>query len=69
MLVPADRADNTELWDRNWERVCETIPNEDFAAAVDVQQNINAGAVEQLQIGANEHALIEHLDAVLSTTT
>jgi len=67
MLVPADRVDNSELWDRNWERVCETIPNEDFAAAVDVQRNINAGAVEQLQIGANEHALIEHLDAVLST--
>lgn len=68
MLVPADRADDTELWDRNWERVCATIPTEDFAAAVDVQHNINTGAVEQLQIGANEHALIEHLAAVQSTT-
>src|SRR5690606_37266184 len=26
MLVPFDRAGDTELWDRNWERVCATIP-------------------------------------------
>lgn len=64
MLVPGDRADETELWDRNWERVCATIPDEDFAAAVDVQANIAAGAVTRLQIGANEHALIDHLDAL-----
>jgi len=69
MLVPADRANDTELWDRNWERVCATIPDEDFAAAVDVQHNINTGAVEQLQIGANEHALVEHLDAVAACAT
>lgn len=69
MLVPADRADDTELWDRNWERVCATIPDEDFAAAVDVQHNINTGAVEQLQIGANEHALVKHLDAVAACAT
>ncbi len=64
MLVPGDRADETELWDRNWERVCVTIPDEDFAAAVDVQRNIDAGAVSELQIGANEHALCDHLAAV-----
>ncbi len=64
MLVPADRADETELWDRNWERVCVTIPDEDFAAAVDVQRNIDAGAVEQIRIGANEHLLADHLRAV-----
>ncbi len=64
MLVPGDRADETELWDRNWERVCVTIPDEDFAAAVDVQRNIDAGAVEVLQIGFNEHNLIDHLAAV-----
>lgn len=64
MLVPGDRADETELWDRNWDRVRATIPAEDFAAAVDVQRNIDAGAVTELQIGANEHALVEHLAAV-----
>ncbi len=64
MLVPSDRADETELWDRNWERVCVTIPDEDFAAAVDVQRNIDAGAVDEIRVGANEHLLIEHLAAV-----
>ena len=64
MMVPADRAEETDLWDRNWERVCVTIPEEDFAAAVDVQANIDAGAVDVIQIGANEHNLVEHIDAV-----
>ncbi len=64
MLVPADRADETDLWDRNWERVNVTIPDEDFAAAVDVQRNIAAGAVDEIRVGANEHMLVDHLDAV-----
>lgn len=64
MLVPADRVEETELWDRNWERVCVTIPDEDFAAAVDVQRNIDAGAVDAIRVGANEHLLIDHLEAV-----
>ncbi len=64
MLVPRDRAGETELWDRNWERVNVTIPDEDFAAAVDVQRNIAAGAVPVIQIGANEHCLVDHLAAV-----
>jgi phenylpropionate dioxygenase-like ring-hydroxylating dioxygenase large terminal subunit len=64
MLVPADRADEADLWDRNWERVCVTIPEEDFAAAVDVQENIDAGAATELRIGANERLLCEHLAAV-----
>ena len=64
MLVPADRTDETDLWDRNWERVNVTIPDEDFAAAVDVQRNIDAGAVDQIRVGANEHMLVDHLAAV-----
>ncbi|MEM9203315.1 MAG: aromatic ring-hydroxylating dioxygenase subunit alpha [Actinomycetota bacterium] len=64
MLVPEERAHETELWDRNWERVCITIPDEDFAAAVDVQRNIDAGAVDVLQIGFNEHKLVDHLSAI-----
>ncbi len=69
MLVPADRADETELWDRNWERVCVTIPEEDFAAAEEVQRNINAGAVDKIRVGANEHLLIEHLTSVAARCT
>lgn len=64
MLVPADRADQTELWERNWARLCETIPTEDFAVAEQVQRNINAGSAPGISIGANEHMLIEHLGAV-----
>jgi len=64
MLVPSARADEVDLWDRNWERVCTTIPGEDFAAAVDVQRNIDARTVDELQIGANERFLCEHLAAV-----
>lgn len=64
MLVPAERAGETELWERNWERVNVTIPDEDFAAAVDVQRNIDAGGVDELRVGANERFLLRHLEAV-----
>ena len=69
MLVPADRAGETELWDRNWARVNATIPEEDFAAAVDVQRNIDAGAVDAIRIGSNERFLLEHLEAVRSRSS
>ena len=68
MLVPGDRADEIELWDRNWERVNVTIPDEDFAAAVDVQRNIDAGGVDELRVGANERFLLRHLEAVRART-
>jgi hypothetical protein len=64
MLVPADRADDTDLWERNWARLCETIPAEDFAVAEKVQRNIDAGSAPTIRIGANEHRLVEHLRAV-----
>ncbi|MCQ3814199.1 MAG: aromatic ring-hydroxylating dioxygenase subunit alpha [Acidimicrobiia bacterium] len=64
MLVPTTRLTETDLWDRNWLRVCQTIPEEDFAAAVGVAHNINCGAVNQLRIGANEHQIVEHLAAL-----
>src|SRR5581483_7997841 len=44
LLVPADRAGDTELWERNWARLCETIPAEDFAVAEQIQRNIDAGS-------------------------
>ncbi|MCE2511865.1 MAG: hypothetical protein J4F50_04760 [Acidimicrobiia bacterium] len=52
MLVPAEQAHDTDLWDGNWQRVCETIPAEDFAAAEEIQHNINAGVVSSLQRGS-----------------
>lgn len=64
MLVPAEQAHDTDLWDRNWQRVCETIPAEDFAVAEEIQSNIDAGVVPSLQIGANESAILEHLAAL-----
>jgi phenylpropionate dioxygenase-like ring-hydroxylating dioxygenase large terminal subunit len=64
MLVPADRANETELWERNWTRLCDTIPAEDFAVAEQVQRNINADSAPFISIGANEHMLVEHLRAI-----
>jgi phenylpropionate dioxygenase-like ring-hydroxylating dioxygenase large terminal subunit len=64
LLVPADRAADTPLWERNWARLCETIPAEDFPVAEQVQRNINAGSAPTIHIGANEHMLVEHLRAV-----
>lgn len=64
LLVPAARAGETELWDRNWERLVDTIPAEDFAAAADVQRNVDAGSTPTVQFGANEYLIVEHLAAV-----
>jgi len=64
LLVPADRAHDTELWERNWQRVRETIPGEDFPVAEQVQRNIAAGAVTEVRLGANEQALVDHLAGV-----
>ena len=64
LLAPGARAGETELWERNWSRLCETIPTEDFAVAEQVQRNIDAGSAPSLRIGANEHMLVEHLRAV-----
>ena len=62
--MPSDRAGDTELWDRNWARVYETIPAEDFAVAEQVQRNIDAGSTPTIRVGANEQMLVEHLRAV-----
>ena len=64
LLVPRQRADDDELWSRNWERLVATIPAEDFAIAEEVHANIAAGAVTQLHVGATERALVEHLTHV-----
>ncbi|MEJ7719870.1 MAG: hypothetical protein WKF58_05260 [Ilumatobacteraceae bacterium] len=62
--MPPHQASDTALCDRNWERVCDTIPGEDFVVAEQVQANIDAGALTELQIGHSERFLLEHLAAV-----
>jgi len=64
LLVPPHQASDAALCDRNWERVCDTIPGEDFVVAEQVQANIDAGALTELQIGHSERFLLEHLAAV-----
>jgi len=64
LLVPAGRVEEGELWARNWARLCETIPAEDFAVAESIQRNIDAGSTPTIHLGANEHMLVEHLRAV-----
>jgi len=68
MLVPRQRCADTELWDRNWDRLLETIPAEDFAAAEDVQANIAAGVAKTIQLGANEAMIKQHLDIIEALT-
>ena len=63
LAVPAEHADQTDLWDRTWNSVLEVI-NEDFTAAEHVQRNIGTGAAEELFIGANEELLLEHMALV-----
>lgn len=64
MLVPADRFDDIDLWNRNWSRLVNTIPAEDFVASEDVQSNIDAGIVRRLLIGATEHRLVDHITSL-----
>ncbi|MEZ5235135.1 MAG: aromatic ring-hydroxylating dioxygenase subunit alpha [Acidimicrobiales bacterium] len=64
LLVPAERAGERDLWERNWARVCATICDEDFPMAEDVQRNIDAGVADELLIGRNESLLLDHLAAV-----
>ncbi len=69
LAVPANSADETDLWDRTWASVIEVI-KEDFAAAEQVQRNIESGVTDQILIGANEELLVEHmalLDQIVAT--
>ena len=64
LLVPAARADERDLWDRNWQRLVDTIPAEDFATAAESQAGISAGVVTTLRLGATERGLADHLAEV-----
>lgn len=54
MLVPEHRRDETELWQRNWERTTSTVAAEDFVQAENIQAGFAAGIQEHLTIGRNE---------------
>ena len=61
--VPAERAEQTDLWDRTFASVLEVI-DEDFTAAEHVQRNIEVGVADELLIGANEELVLEHMASV-----
>ena len=54
MLVPRDRRDDPELWERNWERTTSTIASEDFVQAENIQAGFGSGVQDHLTIGRNE---------------
>ena len=54
LLVPEDRVEETELWERNWERVTSTISTEDFAQAEQIQAGFATGIQSELLIGRTE---------------
>ena len=54
MLIPDTRGDETDLWQRNWERTTATIATEDFAQAENIQAGFSAGIQDYLTIGRNE---------------
>lgn len=64
LIVRPEQAGDTDLWERNWERLIQTIPGEDFAVAESVQANIDAGVVDRINLGATEWALRAHLELV-----
>lgn len=63
-LVPRDRAHETDRWDRNWDRVVETIPAEDFAQSALIQAGLASGANETLLLGRTEAGLQRFLASV-----
>jgi phenylpropionate dioxygenase-like ring-hydroxylating dioxygenase large terminal subunit len=64
MLVPEERAGETERWDRNWDRVVETIPAEDFAQSELIQAGFASGANDTLLLGRTEVGIQRFLASV-----
>jgi phenylpropionate dioxygenase-like ring-hydroxylating dioxygenase large terminal subunit len=54
LLIPQQRSGETELWERNWQRVIETVPAEDLPQAEQIQAGFSAGLQNELLIGRNE---------------
>lgn len=63
-LVPAPRAGEVDRWDRNWDRVVETIPAEDFAQSERIQAGFASGANTTLLLGRTEAGLQRFLASV-----
>jgi phenylpropionate dioxygenase-like ring-hydroxylating dioxygenase large terminal subunit len=55
MLVPADRAAETEHWDRSWTLIEDgVIQREDLWACEQIQRSVDAGATDELLFGSLE---------------
>lgn len=69
MLVPADRAGETEHWDKSWALIEDgVVQREDLWACEQIQRSIDAGATDELLFGSLEqpvHWFHASLDAVL----
>ena len=58
MLVPRDRAHETEHWNRSWSLIEETVfQREDLWVCEQIQRSIGAGATDELLFGALEEAV------------
>jgi hypothetical protein len=56
MLVPAERAHETELWSRSWQLIEETVfAKEDLWVCEQIQRGLATGTVDELLFGAFEH--------------
>lgn len=64
LLVPEDRAAEIDRWDRNWERVVETIPAEDFSQSEAIQASFASGANVTLLLGRTEVGIQRFLASV-----
>jgi phenylpropionate dioxygenase-like ring-hydroxylating dioxygenase large terminal subunit len=65
MLVPAERAGETEHWDKSWQLIEETVvAREDLWACEQIQRGLATGRVDALAFGALEHAVRWFHDAI-----
>jgi phenylpropionate dioxygenase-like ring-hydroxylating dioxygenase large terminal subunit len=64
LLVPRHRADELDRWDRNWSRVVETIPAEDFVQSERIQAGFASGANDTIVLGRTEAGLQRFLASV-----
>ncbi len=65
MLVPEDRIDEIEHWDRSWALIEESVfQREDLWVCEQIQRSLAAGAVEELTFGALENAIEWFHDAI-----
>jgi phenylpropionate dioxygenase-like ring-hydroxylating dioxygenase large terminal subunit len=70
MLVPADRAHESDHWDKSWELIEGGVfQREDLWACEQIQLGLASGSVDELLFGALEHAARWFHDAIVEATS